>query len=331
MGLFDELRSVFGGDAGGDGGASGDESPVEDERPTAPPASDEAPLPDDAGDLVAALAAAPSGARRTRLGFAVVERAGSDPASVAAHADALVDLLDEPASTSRVAAAALGHAAAADRDLAAEYEAALLGALDHEDAVTRGEAADALAALARERSVDSAALAAVLEREDVDGWHAARVLAVVAAERPESLPVNRLAALRDAEDEATRGCASYVLAVLAAATAAADGRTEPVGAATAADYVETVRAVSEADGTGFASSPLLDDAALRVVDDAVPDADCRGVEWAQTPMGTQLVVTAGDPDALADALLAEGADGPKHRLEAELGFEDLQMDVQGVD
>lgn len=339
MGLLDAIRSLVADEAESGGGSPAGGSDTETASDGNEPGSGDGGaggVPDDPGELVSAFAASEAGTRRhTRLGFALMERAGADPEAFVDSAPDLVDLLTGDEAWSRPAAAVLGHVVAVDLEVAAGHERALVDALTHDDETTRDRVAGVLAALAREQAVAVSDLVDVVAEDGTDGWAAAEVLGVVAAERPGALPVDRLDALLTAPEQSTRGAAAYVLAVLAGS----ETRTDGDGALgdfrvdTGDGYVSTVGDVAAADTRGFGSQALLDDAVRRIVEDVAPAADCRGVEWAATPMGVQVVVVAGAPSVLVDELTEAGDDPSRvvRRLERDLGFEDPSVDVQAAE
>jgi hypothetical protein len=274
-------------------------------------------------ELVGVLSDRPIASSR-RLLSELLDRGETAPEAFRGRIDELLAVVNsEDETRAWIGSATLAALAAANPGLLAPYGAELVDALDGTNERTDEYVRDALCTLARRRSVPVEGLVDRLERGDSPtDREAALVLGSVAGTAPDELPIERLERLYRDGDTTTRGCAGYVLAVLAAERP----RDVTKPAPTPEGVIDLTTAVKRAEFTWVSTS--LQRAAVRlIVEDAAPDAPVDSFEMAATPAGSQLVLYSETPEALT------GADGGTIReltaaLEERLDMEPPEIEVQ---
>lgn len=256
----------------------------------------------------------------------LLERAATEPETFEPEIGRLVDLLSGEPVRSRAGAAVLGRLAAHDQSLLEPHRSTLVDSLTGDDGKTREYVTDALTHLARTTTMPVDRLLALLA-DGAPGTQrsAAVVLGVVAAERPDRLPEDRIVSLTNDDDEVARGCAVYVFAVLAG-----EGMTDQLPP-TEFSFVTATRDIRAAGVDQFVVPTLLSEAITVIADHEIDVGRCYDASIARTSEGTQLRLCVDHPDAVAASLGGPADEGVTGKLRSLLGLEDLQIHLTEAD
>lgn len=263
---------------------------------------------------------------RQAAAFDLLRLAADDPDTIVEESATLFAVAERSDGARWAAAAALAHAAdARPRDIAFDADR-FAGLLDAESDVLREAAASGLSAIARTEAVPVDRLLDLVANGETGAGEAVDVLSVVAAERPADLPRERVEALSMADSPAARAAGEYLEMILASST----GSEPPV----AADldgllaFEERLEDLPDSRTNVF----ILDNLKRRAIDAFIADelgGIYHGMEIAQTSMGTQIVLSVDDPEAVVGPS-GERIESLTETLETGLGFEDPQIDVREV-